>query len=524
MTTYTGNQGSEYTSDEVHNFLEPTTNWVGYHPLGGSRFPGTTNIPHLNILRDNGKTSNKQTMYFNPNTLTLDFSRGKDDGDVPDRSIICWKQLHLAVLHSVPITEQDRVEYKVFAKNIRAEVRDVSMGMIESAYMDASTSSLASVQSIVTTSGFRKLRSTLNDRATNLLLKMESISQEGDVDDSVLQESERYREVFSELKQLYDFKYMVKADDLANQFMTNNNVIVRTPLNHKKRFANFITVIFRLKLTAMHKNSFMPMFTKYSSDKEGDANEAKRVEIKCQNAEKTGYHVIYLSKTKSIVPPVKREVFYDMQPIMKKDEAQLSLATAALKSDAAVENYKESLLRRGEQYFDRLQLCGDDDVENKIDRKVFMDLVSFTDAEYANMLKGISIQSSLVEPTASVPRNSYLEHRARNIQRDQERLVTLNLIDKDTAGKTIRDAWDFSGSLLSDDWCDFGTMSLWTDSKNSGVEGLVEKEWENSKRIASKTNKIVGDGVNTDTAKRSNKKRKGDKQGTVHIYIYFDFV
>lgn len=61
----------------------------------------------------------------------------------------------------------------------------------------------------------------------------------------------------------------------------------------------------------MHKNSFMPMFTKYLSDKERDANEAKkRVEIRYQNAEKTGYHVIYSSKTKSIFPPVKREAFY----------------------------------------------------------------------------------------------------------------------------------------------------------------------------------------------------------------------
>jgi predicted nucleotide-binding protein (sugar kinase/HSP70/actin superfamily) len=81
---------------------------------------------------------------------------------------------------------------------------------------DACTSALADVSTVVTKSGFRKLRSTLNDRATNLLLELESISREGDVNVGVIG------------------KYMVKADDLANHFMESNNVVVRTPLNHKK--------------------------------------------------------------------------------------------------------------------------------------------------------------------------------------------------------------------------------------------------------------------------------------------------
>lgn len=49
----------------------------------------------------------------------------------------------------------------------------------------------------------------------------------------------------------------------------------------EKRFANFITVTFCLKLIAMHKKSFMPIFTKYSSDIDGDVNEARMVDIKC---------------------------------------------------------------------------------------------------------------------------------------------------------------------------------------------------------------------------------------------------
>jgi hypothetical protein len=77
------------------------------------------------------------------------------------------------------------------------------------------------------------------------------------------------------LKDLYDFKYMVKADDLAKEFMERNNVIVRQPLNHKKRLTDFITVIFRSKLTAQRKNSFLPMFTRYLAVKDGDENEAE---------------------------------------------------------------------------------------------------------------------------------------------------------------------------------------------------------------------------------------------------------
>jgi hypothetical protein len=88
MSTFTSIQPSEHTSDYVHNFLEPTRNWVGYHPMGGNNFAGMTKIPHVNIIRDNGKLDSGQVLYFNPNTLTLDYSRGKEGSDVPDRSVI----------------------------------------------------------------------------------------------------------------------------------------------------------------------------------------------------------------------------------------------------------------------------------------------------------------------------------------------------------------------------------------------------------------------------------------------------
>jgi hypothetical protein len=41
----------------------------------------------------------------------------------------------------------------------------------------------------------------------------------------------RNKAVFKELKEFYDFKYMVKADDLVKEYIEGNNVTVRQPLN-----------------------------------------------------------------------------------------------------------------------------------------------------------------------------------------------------------------------------------------------------------------------------------------------------
>jgi hypothetical protein len=139
----------------------------------------------------------------------------------------------LAGLNSVPITELDRSEYNNFAKNVREEVREVALGMIEAAYMDNCVTSLTRVENISTASDFWKLRSNLNARATKLLLEIES-PVDGQNDSGALDETEEYQIVFNQLKDLYDFKYYVKADTLVKQFMDRNNVVMRTPLNKKK--------------------------------------------------------------------------------------------------------------------------------------------------------------------------------------------------------------------------------------------------------------------------------------------------
>jgi hypothetical protein len=471
------NVSTEQTSDEVNNFLEPGAKWIGYHPMGGQNFPGTTNVPHLHIIRDNGKLDNKQVLYFNPNTLSLDYSRGTEGSDIPDCSILSWKQLHLAGLNSVPITDLDRAQYNDFAKNIREEVREVALGMIESAYMDICVTSLMRVENITTGSDFRKLRSTLNTRATELLLEIESIvDRQGNI--GALDESEDYQKVFYQLKDLYDFKYYVKADELAKQFMDRNNVVMRTPLNQKKRYTDFITVIFRLKLTAMHKNSFMPMFTKFSADKEGRGDAAKKVELKCRKSGNDGFDTVYLSKMKSVVPAVKREAILEKHIQKNNSYADPCSMSAALAPHQAVHDFQQKILCRVEQYFDKLG------TEQKVDRQVLINLVTFTDGEFVNMLEGFDrVTLDVTEDIASVPRNSYLEQRARRIERDQARLLSLQLVDKEVADKTVRDAWNLSSTAFDNDgWCDFNTMAMGIDSDHFGVSGdaIDEKEWIDS--------------------------------------------
>lgn len=255
--------------------------------MGGGTFPGTTNVPHLNILQDNGKADG-QRIYFNQNTLSLSYCRGTDNAPITDHSVTSWKQMHVATVHAITVTNEDRAKYKFFAKNIREEIRDVADSMIEAAYMDLRLTALSGVKNITTSLGFQKLRGSLCARATDLLLELENNKRE-----EANEYLDDYKALFKELKELYDYKYMVKADDLAKEFMEQNNITVRQPLNHKKRFTNFITVIFRSKLTAQHKNSFLPMFTRYLAVKDGDENEAERVELKCPAGDKKGYDFVF---------------------------------------------------------------------------------------------------------------------------------------------------------------------------------------------------------------------------------------
>jgi hypothetical protein len=59
--------------------------------------------------------------------------------------------------------------------------------------------------------------------------------------------------------------------------------------------------------------------------------------------------------------------------------------SAALAPHQAVDDFWKKILHRGEQYFDRLKGCSMG-TEQEIDKQVFVNLVTFTDGEFVNML------------------------------------------------------------------------------------------------------------------------------------------
>jgi hypothetical protein len=243
-------------------------------------------------------------MYFNPNTLSLDYSRGKEGTQVSDRSIISWKQIHLPGLKGVALTERDHVKYALFAKMMREEIRESATALIEAKYMDLSVDLLGGVKNVPKSSDFRKLRSSLNARATELLVQEEVIVTAINDKGGSLAESSEYLENQREQKQLYGYKFKIQAEDLAKEFMEKNNIVMRKPLNQKKRHTNFIMVIFGIKLTALRKNPLMPMYLKHSPDKNSIS---RPLQVKKHESAIIGVVKVHLSRTKSIILAVKRE-------------------------------------------------------------------------------------------------------------------------------------------------------------------------------------------------------------------------
>jgi hypothetical protein len=52
------------------------------------------------------------------------------------------------------------------------------------------------------------------------------------------------------------------------------------------------------------------------------------------------------------------------------------------------------------------------------------------------------------------------------------------VVDNELAGRIVRDAWELSGALDNDGWCDFNTMAMWMDSDHFDQSGApaVRKE------------------------------------------------
>ena len=134
----------------------------------------------------------------------------------------------------------------------------------------------------------------------------------------------------------------------------------------------------------------------------------------------------------------------------------------------------------GEEYFGELNRSRFGS-EPKIDKEQFIKLVSCEDSEFTSLLLTVSEKSSAENSPIPIQRNPYLEKRAENIKCHQERLLALQLVDKENANYAIKDDWDFS-SILDDssEWCDIDKMLFSRDTSNcAGLTATSKKKIQN---------------------------------------------
>jgi hypothetical protein len=89
--------------------------------------------------------------------------------------------------------------------------------------------------------------------------------------------------------------------------------------------------------------------------------------------------------------------------------------------------------------------------------------------------------------------------------------VSLDLVDKAVANQTIKDAWDLSAAMDTDQWCDYDTMALWTDSNSLGEPGGTEGGIIDDTVVATKNTS------NTNAAAEVHNTGQGNKKGNVII-------
>lgn len=102
-----------------------------------------------------------------------------------------------------------------------------------------------------------------------------------------------------------------------------------------------------------------------------------------------------------MVPAVKREAYLEKRPHINSSYVNPCAMSAALVPHQVVDDFQK-ILHRGEQYFDKLK-GSSNGAEQKIDKQVFVNLLTFTDEEFVNMLEGISLLAVLAEDMVLVP-------------------------------------------------------------------------------------------------------------------------
>jgi hypothetical protein len=58
-------------------------------------------------------------------------------------------------------------------------------------------------------------------------------------------------------------------------------------------------------------------------------------------------------------------------------------------------DFKQKLIGRGNEYFEKLGTCGIQMDEAKMNKEVFMNLISFSDSEYLQLLDGIGTRDTV---------------------------------------------------------------------------------------------------------------------------------
>lgn len=458
-------------STAIINFLEPPPNWHGYHPMAHSNSADMTNIPHNNILRDYGTVPN-QNIYFNPDTISLDYMRGKgsnsasgtdaDSGCIEDSAVISWKQIHLANLHSVHISEEDYRSYAAFRKCIRTEIFSTAKTMIQDAYMSKVNQYLSDYLGSGQMSSFRQLCKSLNRIALDLL----SVGNKSD-------------EQTNELQALLRYKFSVEAKHIADAFKVKNNIQIREPMQKGKRHTDFIETTFVVAASCLRKNTLLPMFKKIvgrTNDKAMFKNKADRMKyITSDQLDVT----TFLSTSERRIPTEgprlnignkksnqsnNKAMMEQRERILKAMDEQRGDIVSFKKEDLLFLLYGESsskmtMTDRSEGASDRndsrFVQMPELPVPDGVVAHCPMEPIATEGIGHECVVADCQTETIAAENTGgeftftsadvnAVPAqaNSYMVQRARTVERNNRRMLSLGLVSQEAANAAIASAWE----------------------------------------------------------------------------------
>jgi hypothetical protein len=270
----------------------------------------------------------------------------------------------------------------------------------------------------------------------------------------------------------------------------------------------------------------MPMFTKYTPDKQGlDGGGKCETKNRKGTGNVTGEINVYLSRTKSIV---KSENVIGLD---ERAGGQLNKRQYNVDSTGVVDSFKKKIISRADQYIAATSNANTmNDGWNNQDREIFLKIINTADNDFSQWIATFSVPTSCSNligadqvldaeenvdnstgllslednhvvmtggdisdgKTTSLsndvimkdvnaedvpPSNPYLAWRARKIQLNNEKLRSLDLIDDDVLRKEVGHAWSLGSTACpphhqDNNWCDFSTMTV----SEIPVTGKISKD------------------------------------------------